>query len=135
MNKSQFEKPDYGNWVPNKLIYMPGIIGLVLVGIALFFPIFFLLAIFFLLVSAYFAYAQYLFSPRGGNVQEKVAEQVVFQKASASSLPFNDESFDAAVSNLVFHEVADKADKSEFIPPLLKLPFMVGTLGMIVGEK
>ncbi len=114
---------------------------------------------------------------------------MVFEKASASALPFGDEYFDAVVSNLVFHEVRDSADKKalirealrvvtkggkftfqdlflmkrvygsaddlvgivrswgtskvEFIPTrnapsiplLLKLPFMVGTMGILVGEK
>lgn len=124
------------------------------------------------------------------NVQiEGVDQRVTFQKASASSLPFLDEYFDAVVSNLVFHEVADAHDKREvirealrvvkkggkfafqdlflieimygkmddlletihswgisqvefvetrnapFIPAALKLPFMVGTLGMLVGVK
>jgi len=120
---------------------------------------------------------------------EKVAERVSFQKASASSLPFRDEEFDAIVSNLVFHEVKDTRDKtllirealrvlkkggsfalqdlfyiqrmygrpedlvttikgwgvekaelvetrsSRFIPAALRLPFMVGTLGLLVGRK
>jgi len=210
-------------------------------------------AVFFVL-AAYFAYARYLFSVRGGNVQEKVralvleglewdgcgkaldigcgsaalaigiakkfpsstvigtdywggnweysqkvcrdnaavegvTERVNFQKASAVALPFADEEFDAVVSNLVFHEVKGTKDKlslvkealrvlkeggrfalqdlfyieryygkpedmietiknwgvervkfvetrrSAFIPPALKLPFMVGTLGLVVGKK
>jgi SAM-dependent methyltransferase len=120
---------------------------------------------------------------------EGIAERVSFQKASASKLPFVDGCFDAAVSNLVFHEVADAADKREvirealrvvkkggkfafqdlfllqrvygdpqellatirgwgvskvefvetrsapFIPGALKLPFMVGTIAIIAGEK
>jgi SAM-dependent methyltransferase len=120
---------------------------------------------------------------------EGVDQQVVFQKASASRLPFPDGYFDAAVSNLTFHEVADAVDKRDvirealrvvkkggkfafqdlflidqafgktddllqtirswgisrvefvetrnapFIAPALKLPFMVGTIGMLVGEK
>jgi len=120
---------------------------------------------------------------------EGVGERTTFQKASASSLPFPDESFDAVVSNLVFHEVSDVPDKQQlirealrvvrkggafaiqdlflirrmygdidvllgtirswgvtkvkfvetrkapFIPLALKLPFMVGTMGLIVGEK
>ena len=118
-----------------------------------------------------------------------VAGRTVFQKASASSLPFEDESFDVAVSNFVFHEVADAKDKKEvvkealrvvkkgglfvfqdlfllkrvygepedllatikswgiqeiefintsnraFIPRALKLPFMVGRIGIICGKK
>jgi SAM-dependent methyltransferase len=120
---------------------------------------------------------------------EGVFDRVIFQKASASSLPFADEYFDAVASNLVFHEVREVADKRElvrealrvlrkggrfafqdlfllkrtygdiddflaairswgiarvdfvktrsepFIPRLLKLPFMVGTMGVITGEK
>jgi SAM-dependent methyltransferase len=118
-----------------------------------------------------------------------VAERTVFQKASASALPFEDGSFDLAVSNLTFHEVNDTKDKRQvlrealrvvrpggkfafqdlflveaiygtpdelvslvkswgirevkfvrtcdepFIPSLLKLPFMVGRIGILYGEK
>jgi len=114
---------------------------------------------------------------------------VAFQKATASSLPFDDESFDAAVSNLTFHEVRNVRDKrllikealrvvkkggefafqdlflwkqvygdmdslldairswgvesveftdtsgSPFIPKALKLPFMLGTIGVLHGTK
>ena len=118
-----------------------------------------------------------------------VAEWTDFQKASASALPFEDGTFDAAVSNFVFHEVSDARDKrevikealrvvkkgghfafqdlflvkglygevddllktikgwgiaevafvdtsaSDFIPAALKLPFMVGKIGIIYGTK
>jgi SAM-dependent methyltransferase len=118
-----------------------------------------------------------------------VAEWTDFQKASASALPFEDGTFDAAVSNFVFHEVSDAKDKrevikealrvvkkggpfafqdlflvkglygevddllktikgwgiaevafvdtsaSDFIPAALKLPFMVGKIGIIYGTK
>lgn len=119
---------------------------------------------------------------------EGVNERVEFKKASASALPFSDGYFDAAVSNLVFHEVSDVSNKREvirealrvvrkggkfafqdlfllkstygdtenlvatirswgiskvefvqtgedFIPRALKLPFMVGAIGIITGEK
>jgi SAM-dependent methyltransferase len=120
---------------------------------------------------------------------EGVHERVAFKMASASSLPFGDGYFDAVVSNLVFHEVGDAADKrdvirealrvlkkggkfsfqdlflmkraygdtdnlissvrnwdirkmeflrtrdSVFIPRALKLPFMVGAMSIIAGEK
>lgn len=120
---------------------------------------------------------------------EGVQERVSFQQASASQIPFPDESFDVVISNLVFHEVMDAPDKRElirealrvlkkggkfvlqdlfliekyygkkddlldlmnqwgvgqvefiesrnapFIPKALKLPFMVGTLAMLVGQK
>jgi SAM-dependent methyltransferase len=254
MNKPTVEKPDYGNWVPTRFICVSGTAGLVFSGVALVFPILIMIAAFCFLVSIYFAYARYRFSPRGGNVQDKIWElllsnldwtgegqaldigcgnaaltiklahqysgariigidywgkkweyskgiceknaeiegvgkRVSFQKASASKLPFKDEYFDAAVSNLVFHEVSDTKDKREvirealrvvkkgghfafqdlflfkhiygemdkliatikswgitrvefvktceapFIPTSLKLPFMVGTIGIISGEK
>ena len=120
---------------------------------------------------------------------EGVADRTIFQKASASSLPFNDGHFDAVVSNFVFHEVSDAKDKRDlikealrvvqkggvfsfqdlflvekiygetdelleiikswgvesvafvrtndldFIPSALKLPFMVGAMGIIYGRK
>jgi SAM-dependent methyltransferase len=120
---------------------------------------------------------------------EGVGQRVAFQKASASALPFVDEHFDAVVSNLVFHEVSDAADKRDvirealrvlkkggkftfqdlflmkrvygdiddltatvrswgirkvefvrtrnlvFIPLALRLPFMLGTMSIITGEK
>jgi SAM-dependent methyltransferase len=120
---------------------------------------------------------------------EGVGDRVVFQSASASSLPFDDEVFDLAISNLTFHEVSDIKDKKEaikealrvvkkggsflfqdlflwkplygeidtlletirgwgianvelintseaaFIPTMLKLPFMVGTIGILRGKK
>jgi len=120
---------------------------------------------------------------------EEVAGRTVFQKASASALPFENETFDVAVSNLVFHEVRDVRDKTEvikealrvvkngggfvfqdlflwkrlygdvddvlaairswgiervefvrtsdsaFIPKALRLPFMLGTIGILHGRK
>jgi len=118
-----------------------------------------------------------------------VAQRTGFQQASASALPFEDGSFDLAVSNLTFHEVSDTKEKRQvlrealrvlrpggkfafqdlflvealygspdelvslvkswgfrevkfvrtcdepFIPGLLKLPFMVGRIGILYGEK
>lgn len=254
MSEQTVGKPDYGNWVSTKFIYAPGVIGLVFLGLAFLFPVLIILAVLFLLMSLYFAYARYLFAPRGGNVQDKIrdlllthldwdgkgraldigcgnaaltiklaqkypsakvvgidywgknweyskntcetnakiegaSDRVTFQKASASKLPFEDESFDVVVSNLTFHEVRDTADKRKvvrealrvvkkggifvfqdlflikqaygdtddlvrtirgwgiekaefiktrdepFIPRALKLPFMVGTIGIITGKK
>ncbi len=118
-----------------------------------------------------------------------VAGRVSFRKASAAALPFEGEAFDAAVSNLVFHEVKEARDKRElirealrvvkpggvfafqdlflerhlygqpdelvaavrswgitqvafvktcdapFIPAGLKLPFMIGKIGVLYGKK
>jgi SAM-dependent methyltransferase len=254
MDSPATEKPNYSNWVSPKFIYVPGVIGLLFLGLSFVFLPLIVVAVFFLLIGAYFAYARNRFSTAGGNVQAKVQELVlahldwngngkaldigcgnapltvalahkypdaritgidywgakwaysksicernaqiegvaarlVFQKASASALPFEDGSFDAAVSNLVFHEVGDTKDKRElirealrvvrkggrfafqdlflwesiygkpdellaivrswgvtkvefvrtcdadFIPSALKLPFMVGTIAVLYGEK
>jgi len=248
------EKPNYSNWVGKRLVVLPGLVGLALAGLALLFWPLAILAVLFLAIAAYFAWARRRFSAAGGNVQarvqalvlealewngqgqaldigcgngpltvrlaqkypsarvtgidfwgrgweyskgvcennariESVAERTTFQKASASALPFPDGAFDAAVSNLCFHEVADAKDKREvvrealrvvkkggrfafqdlflweqvygspetlvtavrswgieqvellptrdqaFIPPGLKLPFMVGTIAILCGEK
>ena len=247
-------KPDYGNWVSKKFIFVPGILCLACLGLAVLAPVWAIPAVLFGLVCVYFLLSYYRFSPAGGDVQAKivglilnclnwdgkgqaldigcgngaltlrlaqaypaarvtgadfwgknwdysqrvceqnariagVAERVAFQKASASALPYEDGSFDLAVSNLTFHEVSDTADKRQvlrealrvvrqggkfafqdlflveslygrpeelvslvkswgihkvefvrtcdepFIPALLKLPFMVGRIGILFGEK
>lgn len=120
---------------------------------------------------------------------EKVSERIKFMRGNAASLPFPDGSFDAAVSNFVFHEVATQPDKrlvvrealrvvknggafafhdlflrkklygnieefvailknegvseihfvkssdENFIPGILKLPSMLGSIGIIYGIK
>lgn len=120
---------------------------------------------------------------------EGVESRLSFRQTSASSLPFEDESFNLVVSNLTFHEVKDSANKldvvkealrvvrtggefvfqdlfllrkyygtpneliaaikdmgvqdvhfvdtskASFIPKALKLPFMIGTLGLLYGKK
>lgn len=52
---------------------------------------------------------------------EGVSERVTFQKASAVSLPFDDDYFDAAVSNFVFHMVSGVKDKRELIREALRV--------------
>ena len=52
---------------------------------------------------------------------EGVADQVTFQKGTAMALPFADGTFDAAVSNLAFHEVRDVADKREVLREALRV--------------
>jgi SAM-dependent methyltransferase len=186
MSSAQPQSTDYGSWVPSKFIYIPGVIGFIFLALAFTFPTAIIGAILFLLVTAYFSYARWMFSPRGGNVQaqieqlvlahlewdgqgealdigcgnaplaialakqfpkarvtgidywggtwdftqkvceanaerEGVADRVKFQKASASNLPFPEGCFDAAISNLVFHEVADAVDKRDVIKQALQV--------------
>jgi SAM-dependent methyltransferase len=247
-------KPNYGNWVSARLVYLPAGLTILFGALSLALPLLALLAVPFFLGFAYFAYARYQFSGAGGNIQmkvqklaldclewqgrgrvldigcgnaplaiaiakkypqaevtgidywggsweyarrvcernaalEDVAGRTTFQKASASHLPFADETFDVAVSNLVFHEVSDTphkvevvkealrvvrkggvfvfqdlfllkqaygdidslletirgwgiervefvdTSKSAFIPAGLKLPFMVGAIGILHGIK
>jgi ubiquinone/menaquinone biosynthesis C-methylase UbiE len=254
MSKQSNKRPDYGNWVSRKLIYIPGLAALFLLAISFISYFLAIPAVIFIIISIYFGYAYYKFSPRGGDLQAKihqllldrmvwngegkvldigcgsgaltiklaknfpnalvtgidywggkweyskdkceknaqiagVAERTVFQKASAAKLPFADESFDAVVSNFVFHEVQDVIDKREaikealrvlkkgrvfvfqdlflwkrvygepedlllkirswgidevklidtsqqsFIPRAMKLPFMIGQIGIIHGRK
>lgn len=254
MKKTSMEKPNYGNWVSLRIIFVPLALSLILLGLAILYPILLALAAPCLLIALYFMVARYLFFPHGGNVQDRirglvlsnldwngegqvldigcgngalaielakrhkeahvmgidywgehwkyskkvceknaelegVAERVRFLKASATALPFEDNSFDVVVSNLVFHEVRgvkDKKDlireamravkkgglfvfqdlflwksiygkpdelmsavrswgvkkaeiidtsKSAFIPAVLKLPFMIGKIALIIGQK
>lgn len=52
---------------------------------------------------------------------EGVLSQITFKQASASDLPFEDETFDLVVSNLVFHEVSDVSDKKDVIKEALRV--------------
>lgn len=61
---------------------------------------------------------------------EGVADQIVFQKASASSLPFKDGEFDAIVSNFVYHEVRDTRDKRLLINESLRVLKKGGTFSL-----
>jgi len=50
-----------------------------------------------------------------------VADRIEFKKASAESLPFNNEEFDVAVSNFVFHEVRQAKDRRDVIKEALRV--------------
>ena len=52
---------------------------------------------------------------------EGVKDRITFQRASASSLPFENDSFDLAVSNFVFHEVGDVKNKRELLREALRV--------------
>ncbi len=251
---SFMERPNYGNWVPVKYIYITGILGAIFLVLSFLYIPTIILAILFFVLCFYLVYSRDKFSSQGGDMQSQIRGMVLdhlnwdgngkmidigcgngpltikaakkypnanltgidywegmweysldecnrnakiegvydrtnFQKATASDLPFDDGHFDAAISNLVFHEVNDTKDKrdvikealrvvkkggafsfqdlfhekriygdvddlletirswgianvefkstkdSEFIPWTLKLPFMVGKIGIIYGIK
>ena len=67
-------KADYGNWVSTKLVFVPGVLSLLFGGLAFLFPVLGIIAVIFLLCFLYFAYARYLFSPRGGNIQARIQD-------------------------------------------------------------
>lgn len=52
---------------------------------------------------------------------ENVDNRVLFQKGDAANLDFPDSSFDAAVSNMVFHEVRSQPDKVALITEALRV--------------
>jgi len=58
---------------------------------------------------------------------EGISNRVIFQKASASKLPFKDETYDLIVSNFVFHEVKDEKDKKQLIKEALRVLKMGGS--------
>jgi SAM-dependent methyltransferase len=186
MDEARTVQPDYGNWVPWKLIYVPGILALVLLALSLRWRVLLIGALFFLGCLIYFAYARYQFSSRGGNLEtrtrglvlkyldwngegtaldigcgngplttalakqhpnaqvvgidlwngvweysrndceknaelEGVADRTTFQSGSAVDLPFEDESFDAVISNLVFHSVRDVVDRTQLVKEALRV--------------
>ena len=71
-------KPDYGNWVSKNFIVIPGVIGLLFLGLAILFsPIWAILAALWLLTSAYFACARYQFAQDGKDVQGQIRRLVL----------------------------------------------------------
>jgi len=72
MNGQVAAKPEYSNWVPKRIIYMPAFLGFVFSGLAFIFWVFAVPAGLFFLVAAYFVYARQQFSLQGGKVQDRV---------------------------------------------------------------
>ena len=78
MSDLQTNKIDYGNWVSKKSIYIPvllaALLAVIFMGLS-FLSLFFLVGAFLFLISpAYFVYAYFQFSPRGGNLQAKIRD-------------------------------------------------------------
>jgi ubiquinone/menaquinone biosynthesis C-methylase UbiE len=66
------EKAEYGNWVSKRIIFLSGFSGFVFLGLGFMFWGLVIPAVLFLLVSVYFMYVRYQFSPQGGNVQDRI---------------------------------------------------------------
>lgn len=180
------EKPNYGNWVSQKFIFIPFVLFIIFFGLGWIQIYFFIPAIILFIISMYFGYSRYLFSSKGKDVQTKVRDLIInnlawdgegkaldigcgsgslpillakkyqnaqihgidywgkqweysqaiceknaflenvpnrieFKKASAADLPFEDESFDVVVSNLVFHNIASVKDKSLLLKEALRV--------------
>ena len=58
---------------------------------------------------------------------EGVADRITFEKGDAAHLAYPDESFDAAVSNFVFHEVRTAKDKRDVVREALRVVKKGGT--------
>jgi SAM-dependent methyltransferase len=52
---------------------------------------------------------------------EGASSRIEFLRGSAAKLPFEDESFDAAISNFTFHEVKDAKNKRDVIKEALRI--------------
>ncbi|MFW6128713.1 MAG: hypothetical protein ACOC6P_00510 [Candidatus Aminicenantaceae bacterium] len=77
MKNQNENKPDYGNWVPKKLLYSTSALGLIFIALSFLYLIFIVLALFFFLAFGYFIYARYKISPEGGNLQVKIRDLVL----------------------------------------------------------
>jgi SAM-dependent methyltransferase len=68
----KIERPDYGNWVSKRLIYGPAVLAVIFAGLAFFSHYFLIVGLAFLVITAYFTYAYFEFSPAGGDIQTRV---------------------------------------------------------------
>ena len=77
MSAKQTTEPEYGNWVSTKLIYGSIALSILFFAPSFMSPLFVVGAIPFLLSFAYFAYARYMFSQRGGDLQALIRNLIV----------------------------------------------------------
>ena len=66
------EKAEYGNWVSRRIIILSGFLGFVFLSVGLVVWVVIIPAVLFLLVSMYFLYVRYQFSPQGRNIQDHI---------------------------------------------------------------
>lgn len=178
--------PEYGNWIPKRVIYASALVAFILFISTAWLIYLVIPAVLVLSAVAYITYVRYQFSPSGGDIENSVRDLVIasldwdgngraldigcgngalaimlakkynsakvigidlwgkiweysrevcesnariegvdgrveFQKANAVSLPFDEEHFDAVVSNLVFHDAGGARDKRELIREALRV--------------
>ena len=166
-------KPDYGNWVPKKLLVIAAAVALVVAALLiasvcfawgwLWTTVIALLLCFVVALLAYMTLSYRAFSHHGGGFMEKVhryvadklpwnpkakctgidywgimwdysqrmcqhnaeaegvADRCTFLHGDANRLDFADETFDAVVSNFVYHEVSNCKDKERLIRETLRV--------------
>jgi hypothetical protein len=79
VSKLLIEKPEYGNWVSVRLLYIPGLISVLFGGLFFLFPVLIIAALIFFLCFVYFAYARWRFSSGGGNIQSRIQNLLLSQ--------------------------------------------------------
>ncbi len=73
----QIEKPDYGNWTPRLMIYVPLAIALLFLASSLMWSFLLIPGAFFVLVAVFIFYVRFKLSPTAGNVQESIWNFVI----------------------------------------------------------
>jgi hypothetical protein len=72
MKGSTEQKVNYGNWVSQRLIYLPAVMTAICLGLSLLAPLFLIAAALFAVLLIYFTYAYRKFSPQGGDMQSRI---------------------------------------------------------------
>jgi ubiquinone/menaquinone biosynthesis C-methylase UbiE len=68
---------NFGNWVPGKMIIIPGLLGLICFALGFIHWGFWIPSALFLIICAYFTSARVIFSSHFGNLQDKIQELVI----------------------------------------------------------
>jgi SAM-dependent methyltransferase len=156
---------DYGNWVSKRLIYTFGVLGIVFLALAFLAWMLVIPALLCLAVALYFLYARYLFSLKGGNVQNRIWESVIlnldwngegqaldigcgngaltiklarkFTRAQVTGIDYWGKRWEYSKSTCEANAKAEGVNDRVVFQKAsaLKLPFMVGKIGIIKGEK
>jgi SAM-dependent methyltransferase len=77
MNGQLGENPDYGNWTPKLMIYIPLTTALLFLASSLIWSFLLIPAVFFMIVAAFLFYIRFKLSPKAGNVQEDIWNLVI----------------------------------------------------------